>query len=233
MNINKIINLIENFAPLETQEAWDCSGWQIDLGEKEIKKILLCLSVSENIINQAIEQNYDLIIAHHPLFFIPFKFKKGISIYSAHTNLDKTDGGTTDTLIGLLGQNKIQKAGEFMRFVELEEEISLDDLIKLLKTKLNLSTLRIVNNFEQNKVQKIAFCAGSGADFLREAQKIRADVFVTGDVKYHTALDSDVILIDVGHYESERPVLKTLENLLKPLDIEVMIADEKSPFINY
>lgn len=233
MNIKEITNLIENFAPIELQENWDCSGFQVYLKQKNIKKILLCLSVTENIFNQAIDENYDMIIAHHPMLFVPFSFNKGIPIYSAHTNLDKTDGGTTDTLIGLLGFKQISKIGDFLRFVKLKEETFLNDFVKLLKEKLDLEYVRVVNNSNKQKIQQIAFCAGSGADFIDEAKKNQADVIVTGDVKYHTALDSDVIIIDVGHFESERPVLKTIQSILEPLDIGVIIADEKSPFINY
>lgn len=231
MEVNQIISLVEKFAPLELQEDWDCSGVQIKI-EKDIKKILLCLSVTENIVNQAIEQHCDMIISHHPLFFVPFNFKKNIAIYSAHTNLDKAQGGTTDTLVELLGF-KAKKMGDFLRITELKEEILLDNFINLLKEKLNLKNIRIVNNFSKEKIKKIAFCAGSGTDFLNEVQKINADAFVTGDVKYHTAMESDVIIIDIGHYESEWPVMKTLENILKPLNLKVVIADEKSPFINY
>ena len=233
MKINKIINLIENFAPLELQEAWDCSGFQIDLGEKDVSKILLCLSVTENILNQAIEKKCDMIIAHHPLFTVPLRFNKGISIYSAHTNLDKADGGTTDTLIELLGFDKAQKIGDFLRLIELKEETTIDSFVQLLKTKLNLETIRIVNNLNRQKIKKITFCAGSGAEFLGIAKKLRADIIVTGDVKYHCALDSDVIIIDVGHFESEIPVLGKIKKLLQQLNLEVLIADEKSPFINY
>lgn len=237
MEVKKIIELIENFAPLELQESWDCSGWQIKIAINDVKKVLLCLSVTQNIINQAVEKNCDLIISHHPLFFVQFAFNKGISIYSAHTNLDKADGGTTDTLIKDLGFGKAQKeileVGDFLRLTELKEEILLDDFVCLLKTKLNLENIRVVNNSNKQKIKKIAFCAGSGADFIGEAQGLDADIIVTGDVKYHTALDNDIIIVDIGHFESERPVLKTIENLLKPLNIEVIIAYEKSPFINY
>lgn len=234
MQINKITELIENFAPLEIQEDWDCSGWQIYF-EKDIKKILLCLSITENIINQAVEKNCDMIISHHPLFFIPFGFNKNIPIYSAHTNLDKTDGGTTDALIEVLELSEAQKTskGGFLRLVELKKKIQLEDFIELLKAKLNIDNLRGVNNLNKTKIYKIAFCAGSGADFIHEADKIGAQIFVTGDVKYHQALESNVIIIDVGHFESERPVLEAIKKLLKPLNLEVMEADEKSPFINY
>ncbi len=233
MNIKKITDIIENFAPLELQESWDCSGFLVDLGEKDVNKILLCLSVTEKIVNQAVENNCDMIIAHHPLFSMPVAFNKGISIYSAHTNLDKAEGGTTDTLIELLGFGKAQKIGDFLRLTDLQAEITLNSFIQLLKEKLNLQHIRVVNNFDKQKVKKIAFCAGSGADFLSEAQSVNADIIVTGDVKYHCALDSDVIIIDIGHFESEYPVLVKIEKLLQPLNLEVLIADEKSPFIIY
>lgn len=231
MEIKKIADIIEKIAPIETQEKWDCCGFVIDTGKNEIKKVLLCLSVTEKIIEQAIEKSCDMIVSHHPLFFVPFKFNKGIPIYCAHTNLDKADGGTTDTLIDLLGFGKAQKIGDFLRLISLEKEILLQDVVKLLKTKFNIDTLRVINNYNKNEIKRIAFCAGSGADFLDEAEKNHADVFVTGDVKYHTALDSNVIIIDIGHFESEHPVLLTVQNLLKQM-IEVEIADEESPFIN-
>jgi len=231
MQINKIIELIENFAPLELQESWDCSGWQIDM-QKDVKKVLLCLSVTQKIIEQAVKKNCDMIIAHHPLFCVPLEFNKNIPIYSAHTNLDKAQGGTTDALIGMLGLVPEKKSDDFLRFVEFGDEVSLDDFISLIKSRLGLKNLRVVNNFNKQNIKKIALCAGSGMDFISEVEGL-ADVFVTGDVKYHSALESNVIIIDVGHFESEHPVLGKIAKMLKPLNVEVIIADEKSPFINY
>lgn len=235
MEIIKIIQPLENLAPLKTQEEWDNSGFQIYIN-RDIKKILLCLSVTQNIINQAIEKNCDMIISHHPLFMIPFEFNKNIPIYSAHTNLDKANGGTTDTLIETLGlslKKESLKIEDFLRIIELEEEQGLATFINLIKEKLNLKAIRVVNNLKRKKVKKIAFCAGSGADFTKKAHSQGADAIVTGDVKYHTALDSNVIIIDIGHFESEIPVLKTIKKILEKVNIEVLIADEKSPFINY
>lgn len=239
METSKIIKIIEDFAPLELQESWDNSGFQIDFGVNEVKKILLCLSVTENVIDQAVEGNYDMIIAHHPLFFIPFRFQRGITIYSAHTNMDVAKGGTTDTLIDLLGLSKPEILEEeinyqnFPRLVVLKDSILLDDFAKAVKSKLNLKTLHVVNNSKSITVKRIAFCAGSGICFAGDAKKAGADVFVTGDVKYHAAIESDVIIIDAGHFEGERPVLTTIKKLLEKLEIEVKIADEESPFIIY
>lgn len=231
MHINEVIKLIEDFAPLELQASWDNSGWAVDFGDSKVEKVLLCLSVTEDIVNQALEKNCDMIISHHPLFFVPLELNKGVPIYTAHTNLDCADGGTTDTVVELLGFDKAQKIGNFLRLVELENEFDLKDFIELLKNRLQLKAIRLVNKFNCDKIKKIAFCAGSGMDFLKEAQKSGADAFVTGDIKYHGALDSKIILIDIEHFESERPVLNSLKRRLTPLNLEVIIADEKSPFI--
>ncbi len=236
MQIKQIISELENIAPLETQEEWDNSGWQIlpENESKNIEKIFLCLSLTKENILQAKENHCELIISHHPFLFphaVPIDFNVGIPIYSSHTPLDVADGGTTDSLIKLLGYKNVEKYGEFLRIVELDEPLLLNDFTLMLKIKLNLFNLRIVNNENIKKIKKIAFCAGSGADFLADAEKICADIFVTGDVKYHTALESHVIIADIGHFESERPVLETIKSLYD--DIEVITADEKSPFINY
>ncbi|MBQ9688229.1 Nif3-like dinuclear metal center hexameric protein, partial [bacterium] len=193
-------------------------------------KVMLCLSVTKNVIDQAKEQNCDLIISHHPLFFIPFELNQNIPVYSAHTNLDKAQGGTTDTIIERLGYKRSENLEEFVRVVE--DNISIDDFILKLKIGLNLFNIR-VSNYDNKKVfKKIAFCAGSGSEFESVALEHGADALVTGDVKYHTALDSKITLIDIGHFESEIPVVKTLANLLYS-KVEVSIANETSPLRNF
>ena len=232
VDCNAITDIIEKFAPLELQEGWDNCGFQIEI-KRDVKKILLSLTVTKDIINQAQKNNCDMIISHHPLFFIPLDFNVGIPLYSAHTNLDNTDGGTTDNLINLLGIGQSKKVGISLRVVEFEKGIILDDFVALIKTKLGHKSIRVVNNLNKKTIKSIAFCAGSGADFAGEVRSYGADCFVTGDIKYHTAVESGIILIDAGHFETEYPVLKVIKNLLEPLKLEVMIADEKSPFINY
>ena len=98
MNKYEIVRKIEEFAPLETQETWDASGWVIDLPDAEVNKVLFALTVTDDIVEQAYKNGCNLIISHHPLFFVPLKYHE-INIYCAHTNLDKAHGGTTDTLI--------------------------------------------------------------------------------------------------------------------------------------
>ena len=223
MNKYEIIKRIEEFAPPELAEDWDCSGWIAETNKKEIHKIMLCLTVTEDIIRQAKSQNCDMIISHHPLFFVPTEWKN-IDIYSAHTNLDRTNGGTTDTLIAALGF-KISQTENFLHYVD--KTLSVEELKKLL---LKISpNLRYVNNRKIEILNKIAFCAGSGSEFIQEAYENGADALVTGDIKFHTALDSPLVFFDMGHFESDILVLQVFEILLP--DVETIRADEKSPFI--
>lgn len=232
MNKYDIVRKIEEFAPLETQESWDCSGWGVELSEPNIKKIMFALTVTDDVVNQALNSGCDMIISHHPLFYVPLWYKQ-INIYSAHTNLDIAEGGTTDTLIEKLGFTRTltpapsptsgegRKMFTPQRIVELEEPITVEDLRNRLVTIS--PRLRYVNNCGAKTVKTIGFCAGSGSEFIGDT-----DAFVTGDVKFHTALDAKTVVFDIGHFESE---IFAPELLRKITGIEGVLADEKSPFI--
>ena len=129
MNKYRLVNLIENFAPIELQEKWDSSGWVVETAKSEIKKVLIALTVTEKVVSEAIENKCDMIISHHPLFFVPLKYNK-INIYCAHTNFDKAKGGTTDILIKAL-QMQGYSYNDFVRIVELENILLPESVCKL------------------------------------------------------------------------------------------------------
>ena len=224
MNKYDIVRKIEEFAPPETQENWDCSGWAVLANQNdEVNRILFALTVTEKVIRQARENNCDMIISHHPLFSVPLEWKD-INIYCAHTNLDKAEGGTTDRLIKELGFTKTESY-EFVRIVRSDKPITVAELRqKLLKIS---PKLRYINNYNVEQIKSIGFCAGSGSEFINEYD---TDAFVTGDLKFHTALDSKQVVFDIGHFESEifaPQILKDITNVGE----KGFIADEKSPFI--
>ena len=229
MNKYEITKRIEKFAPPELAEKWDCSGWIVETENQDIEKIMLCLTVTDDIVRQAREQNCDMIISHHPLFTVPLLYKN-IDIYCAHTNLDRAQGGTTDTLIKTLGLNQFIAPSswhEFTRYINYET--SVQDFVEHLKT---ISPhLRYVNNKKVTTLKRIAFCAGSGTEFIQEAFENGADALVTGDLKFHTALDSPIVVFDIGHFESEVLVLSVFEQIIGN-GIGFVYAKEKSPFIS-
>ncbi len=236
MNKYKLIQKIETFAPIETAENWDCVGFMAETKNTDISKIMLCLTPTQNVIKQALEQNCDMIISHHPIFHININsnlvsktFSPKIDIYSAHTNLDKANGGTTDTLIKAIGLEKFitNIEHEFLRFVKFEKPISIDEFSKIL-LKISPNT-RLINNNSIPRLNCIAFCAGSGSEFIEESKQLGAQCLVTGDLKFHTALDSEIVIYDVGHFESEILILPVLKDLIGD-EVEIVFAKEESPF---
>lgn len=223
----EITKRIEDFAPLEAQEDWDCSGWGVNVEDYDnISKVMLCLTVTNDVVRQAKEQNCDMIISHHPCFYVPLDWSD-INIYCAHTNLDKAEGGTTDTIIEQLGLTKYKKnvVHDFLRVIEYD--ISLNNFNKIIK---QISpNARLINNDRIQEFHKIAFCAGSGSEFINDAKELGADCLVTGDLKFHTALDSPIVIYDIGHFESEILILPVFEKIIGE-GVKIVYADEHSPF---
>ncbi|MDD3150684.1 MAG: Nif3-like dinuclear metal center hexameric protein [Candidatus Gastranaerophilales bacterium] len=242
--IANIICEIETFAPINLQVDWDNSGWQIKLENNTVNKIMLALSPTIDVIEQAIEQNCGLLICHHPLIFsgineinasnlqnkiIIKAIQNNLSIYSAHTNLDRTKNGIGDTLAYLLNLQNIQTFEDFVKIGNLPELMDIDNFINLIKNVLNIKNLRLVNPLNKKTVQKIALCPGSGGSFVNNLKEI--DIYLTSDIKYHGAIEVfDFALIDAGHLETEQIILPVLADLLNKFDVETIIAQEKSPF---
>ena len=118
MKIKDILNALERFAPLPLQDGFDNSGLQIGLTDVEATGALLCLDVTEDIIDEAIKKGCNLVIAHHPLLFKGYKsitgkdyvercilkaIKNDIVVYAAHTNLDNAPGGVNYKIAEKLG----------------------------------------------------------------------------------------------------------------------------------
>ncbi|MDR1953477.1 MAG: Nif3-like dinuclear metal center hexameric protein [Clostridiales Family XIII bacterium] len=114
----KLIAAIEDFAPLQLQESWDNSGWQINPGREETARILVALEIINPVIEEAKRLRADFILTHHPLLFVPVKridygditggyvaslISAGIGVYSAHTSFDAAPGGMNDSLAELIG----------------------------------------------------------------------------------------------------------------------------------
>ena len=115
---SEIIKILEDYAPPELAESWDNSGWQVFFGNDNTTKVLICLSVTDEVINQAVELGCNLIVSHHPVIFKPIKVikdsklikavQRGIQIYSLHTNCDKTNNGTSDLIAQKLNLKKLK-----------------------------------------------------------------------------------------------------------------------------
>lgn len=249
-----IAKAIENAAPKCLMEEYDNIGMMVGDENKDVKKVLLSLDCTKEVIKEAINLNSDLIITHHPLIFKKPKnilagdllgdkiitlIKEDIALYSCHTNLDSTKGGINETIVNILGFNsdKIIEPKEYKnyedcgigRLVNLKEKTSLCDIIKLVKEKLNINNMRIVKGSEDAKV--LAIINGSGQDLFYRAKNLGADCIITGDTTYHFASDfkeMGISIIDAGHFSTEYlAFLRTLEFLNEKFkDVEFIVSEK-------
>lgn len=235
-----IIKILEEYAPPELAESWDNSGWQVFFGNDSTSKILVCLTVTDDVINQAVELGCNLIVSHHPVIFKPIKvvkdiklikaIQRGIQIYSLHTNCDKTNKGTSDLLAQKLNLKKAAVMNDFVRVGFAPYEMSVDDFIAYVKLAMNVNKIKLINHTGKSRIKTVAVCAGAGAEFIGEIDKYNIDAYVTADIKYHDALEARrTALFDIGHFESEKPFVEEIKNLLEGNrhHFDVVVAREK------
>lgn len=118
----------------------------------------------------------------------------------------------------------------------LPSVLKLSQLINLCKEQLGIKNVRYVGDLNK-KIKCVALCGGSGGSLIGEAVKNRADVYISGDLKYHEVLDNKdkIALLDVGHRASELPVLKKLEAVIKGKfkDLSIYYFVENNDFFGY
>ena len=244
INVSDVIGIMENIAPLSLAESWDNCGLQVGNPKGTVKRVRVALDPLPAVIDQAVKDGVDLLITHHPLIFSPMKsvdFSSKIgsiisqcalndmALFSAHTNLDIAWGGLNDLLAGMLGikssvpllegqgcsscPSENQGLG---RVGELVEETTLKALAEMVKLKLSAPFVRITGDPEM-QVSRVALCTGSGGSLMKEFLNSGAQVYISGDLKYHDARDAEdagLGLVDAGHFFTEHIVVENLRSRL-------------------
>lgn len=97
---------------------------------------------------------------------------------------------------------------------ELDQEMTSEDFLTLVATKLQLPVLR--HTAPRGLIKSVAVCTGSAIEFAAQAKRLGADAYITADVKYHQMQDvaPDLLTLDIGHYESERYAADILLNAI-------------------
>ena len=252
--VKDIFDHLNNLADVKLSEKWDNVGLMLGSNNNEVSRVLVCLDVTTNVVEEAIAKNVNLIVSHHPLIFKPLKnidyttdfksriirnlIKNDISVISFHTNLDSATLGLNDYLAKILKLNEIQVLFEHSldntaglgRIGKLSKPLKLSDFITYIKNCFSLETVSAVIG-DEKEISTIALLGGSGADFIYTLPEV--DVYLTGDVGYHAALDAIEMkknIIDVGHF-TENLVKDLLLDYISELNVEVIKSSvEKSPF---
>jgi len=236
MTLGALYDFLDTLSPFATQASWDNSGLLIGSREDEIEQIYLSLDVDSALLEEVTP--HSLIITHHPLIFgglkqlnfakypanlIQMMIQKKIGLIAMHTNFDLSHlNAYVASLLGF----KITESKEFVSYCDVNQ--SLDDLALHVKRVLGIEHLRIVKAKEW--VGRCAITTGAGGDLI---SKIEADCFLSGDLKYHQAMEAkenNLSLIDIGHFESERYFPECLANYLKNLPLKAIMSNSKNPF---
>ncbi len=219
MNTIEIVRYFETKYPLDLAFEWDNCGLQVGTLNSKVEKILVTLDITKNVVKEAIKNKVNLIISHHPLMFKPMQnivfdsprgwmiknlIQNDIAVYSAHTNFDVAEGGMNDILANALDikepklLDEINNIGRFGTIDKIEFEV----FIEKVKSTFNLKTVKVIGNTKKS-ISTVGISGGSGSHHMYAAKKRNCDVYITGDITYHTALDAiqmGITLIDVGHH---------------------------------
>ena len=226
MKLREVIAALEHLAPLRLQDEWDHSGLQVGFPESEIDQVLVCLDVTEAIVDEAIAAKCNLIVSHHPLIFKALRqvsdatyqqrcvvkaLAAGISIYSAHTSLDNAPGGVNHRIAALLGLEKLRwlspRDGEDAGSGLVGElPASEPDAAFLARVQRTFGVECLQHSaLDGRQVRRVALCGGAGAFLLHDAVCAGADCFISGEFHYHDYFENQgVLLAELGHYQSEQ-----------------------------
>ena len=261
MNCRKLIDLLEMEVPLETAESWDNPGFLVGDKEKEIKRVLVVLDITNEVVEYAIKEQVDFILAHHPVIFSKISrctsddflqnkllklISHGICAYGMHTCYDVCRMG--DRMVERLGLNNLcgpvedsasgnEKAqGKGIGITAyIEGDVTVGEYAKKVKEAFSLESVMVFGD-SNTKISKIAIVPGSGRSMISTAKQTGADVFLTGDIGHHEGIDAvaqGLAIIDGGHYGIEHIFIEDMRQYLEEhlSEVEIVAAPISHPFL--
>ena len=246
MTVKDLYSALSERMPEYLREGWDNDGIMCCAdSSNEVENVLITLDVTEEVVDYAIDRNFDLIISHHPLIFKPLGaitddnhisrkviklLTNNISVFSFHTRADKAEGGVNDILADLLGLRDVETFGDdgLGRIGEYPEEIEIDEFIHIVKTRLGADGVRVADGY--NTVKRVALVGGEGKGYVKAAIDSGADTYISGRIGYNVmeeAPERCINLVEAGHYYTEAPVTKYFAELVSEFvgNAYVEIAD--------
>jgi dinuclear metal center YbgI/SA1388 family protein len=241
IKIDELLDQLRIIAPRELEEEWDNGGFQINMRNKLVKRILITLEITNAVIEEAASKKIDFIITHHPLLmdkidvvdsgtltgnYIVKLIGHGISVYSAHTSFDSVFGGNNDCLADLLDLQMVRRLKVWTplgdreligRVGSFRKTITLGEAASLVEKVLDLSEPPKVVGRQDALISSAAVCTGAGGGAIDAVLQNGCDLFVTGDVKHdqaQKAREMGLNIIDAGHYGTEHIFVKNFANKL-------------------
>ena len=229
MLCREILEKLEQLSPSSFAMDWDNSGFLVGDKSAQVSRVLIAVDATKEVIEEAIQKRADLILTHHPMIFTPVKrvttddvlgekilllAKHRIGLVAMHTNFDVI--GMADAVADELSLRKrsvldityeddISKDG-LGRVGMLPREVSLKELAETVKLKFDIPNVMLYGEGDRI-VEKVAICGGSGSSAIGKAIQAGCQVYITGDITYHKALDAleeGLAIIDAGHFGIEK-----------------------------
>jgi dinuclear metal center YbgI/SA1388 family protein len=257
-SLQAICDFLEELAPARLAEDWDNVGLLVGDPGQTVGKIMTCLTVTPASAQEALREQADLIVTHHPLPFRPLKrlttettpgrllldlIRGGIAVYSPHTAFDSAAAGINQQLAEGLGLEDISPLMAMEREAQgvgsgrmgtFPQPTTLAAVAEKLKAFLSVTMLQAVGHRDR-QVTRVALACGAAGQFLEQALRAGCDLLVTGETNFHTCLEAeacDVALLLPGHFASERFALETLAQRIARYFPDVIVwasRDDRDP----
>lgn len=240
--VAEVAAYMEALAPKALAADWDNVGLLLGDPQGPAERVMTCLSLTRDVVDEAISERAQLVVTHHPLPFRPLKSittsgfdgsrvwrlaSAGVAVYSPHTGFDSSARGINQRLAELLKLTKIEPlapiAGASDPHVGLGRQGEpatpqrLGEFAAAAKRVLSAGNVAVVGDAGR-PVRKVGIGCGSAGDLMKLAQAAGCDCFVTGEANFHTALEAEaagISLVLVGHYASEHFALVQLAEKLQ------------------
>ncbi len=239
LSVSDVVQFLETLAAPRLAEEWDNVGLLLGDAESSIESVMTCLTLTPEVAAEAVRRRAGLVVTHHPILFRAVKrltaetsegrmllelIRSGVAVYSPHTAFDNGAGGINQWLaeeLGLVNIAPLRPMGDENpdgsgRFGEFGQTLSWQDFQKHLAAKLSLEQFQVVDA-DQSSILRVGIACGAAGEFLPDAHRLGCEVFITGEVRFHTGLEAKalgVALVLLGHYASERPAMEMLARRL-------------------
>lgn len=260
-HLQELCDRLEAIAPVRLAEDWDNVGLLVGDPQRMAHRVMTCLTVTPKSAAEAIEQDANLVITHHPFPFRSLKrmttdstvgrllwqlIGHGVAIYSPHTAWDSARTGINQQLsegIGLVNIRPLQPIPDDPdqlgsgRCGEWAEPHSLADAAERVKQFLSLELVQCVGALD-GPIDRVAVACGSAGLFLEPACRAGCQLLVTGETSFHSCLEAEALGMGIvlpGHYASERFSLEVLALQLQQEypDLHVWASQRESDPIHW
>jgi len=253
MHLASVLNALQVIAPLEFAESWDNVGLLVGNRNRNVVRVMTCLTLTTTTLEEAIESNVELIVCHHPIPFKPLAkitddsitgklligaIEARIAIYSPHTAWDNARTGINQQLADTLGLEKIKPLQDFAqggasddavgvgRYGRLPEPATIESVMERLRVAI--PTMQVRHTHTANHVlSKIGIVCGSGGSMLSLVARRGCDAMLTGEATYHQCLEAEslgIAMLLIGHHASESFAMKHLASQLQAVLPEIQVT---------